>query len=124
MKTLKEKIAVNDEFVKSYSELLLQINEEKKSSNMDIKKKEAAVYKYLHICLPVMQMYAAEIEDTLNPICTETAFIIVAVLERMTETIKKRLDVSDEQVKSLLDMVNFDVEDISYPKELIRRAAE
>ena len=121
MKTVKEKMAVNDEFVKSFRELIPKMEAARKSGNID--EMAMMVGKHLHICLPVLQMYTDEIENAINPIYRETAFIVVVALETMAETIKKRLNVNDEQVESLRDMVKINIEQISCPREIIRKGA-
>ncbi len=118
MKTVKEKMAVVDEF----NRLMLEMQPlTKKAVEGDDDDKLTTAYAMnVKICRPVLQMYIEEIQNAVNPVNSNTAFIVVAALEIITDGIKRLGEVDDGLVDALRFGIGVDTTKISAPKEFWR----
>lgn len=103
MRTVDEKIEIQQEYVTKYDDLIKKI---KKA--MPIHKEQQldeAIEGYIEIAFPVLAMFIDEINDAITPLTGCAAVVAVAALEKVIADIKKLYNINSNLVMALYSTI-------------------
>ena len=93
MKTIREKMAVIDEFTKSKTILLSSLHDA--INKNDVNKFNDVWQQIIKLTVPIMGMYFDDIIDTISPIDVSTGLVVAIVLDLISNIIKSSVGIKD-----------------------------
>ena len=93
MKTIREKIAVIDEFTKSKTILLSSLHDS--INKNDVNKFNDVWQQIIKLTVPLMGMYFDDIIETISPIDVSTGLVVAIVLDLISNIIKSSVGIKD-----------------------------
>ncbi len=93
MKTIREKIAVIDEFTKSKTILLSSLHDS--INKNDVNKFNDVWQQIIKLTVPIMGMYFDDIIETISPIDVSTGLVVAIVLDLISNIIKSSVGIKD-----------------------------
>ena len=93
MKTIREKMAVIDEFTKSKTILLSSLHDA--INKNDVNKFNDVWQQIIKLTVPIMGMYFDDIIETISPIDVSTGLVVAIVLDLISNIIKSSVGIKD-----------------------------
>lgn len=121
MKTIKEKVAILEEFEKKYEKIVARISEVKDVMSQEGDRIERD---FTEICMPVVQMYTDVICEAINPTSQVSAFCLIYALEAVIASVKRCNKVKERMVNHLRNTISQSTEKISVDDEFLKKKIE